>query len=64
MTAGEEIIEGLKEFRDALRRGEKIENRFTVRTVEGWTSIAMAARFVQVIRRKDAKGAKKEDRGG
>lgn len=29
-----EIIEGLTEFRDALRDGEPIEQRFTVRTVE------------------------------
>lgn len=33
-SAGAEIIEGLTEFRDAIKGGEKVENRFTVRTVE------------------------------
>ena len=33
-SAGERIIRGLTEFRDALRAGEKISERFTVRTVE------------------------------
>jgi putative transcriptional regulator len=33
-SVGAEIIEGLTEFRDVLRRGEAIESRFTVRTVE------------------------------
>jgi putative transcriptional regulator len=33
-SAGAEIIEGLSEFRDAIKGGEKIEGRFTVRTVE------------------------------
>jgi DNA-binding transcriptional regulator YiaG len=33
-TAGAEMLEGLRAFRDALRRGEKIEGRFTVRTLE------------------------------
>ncbi len=32
--AGLEIIEALTELRDALRSGEPIETRFTVRTVE------------------------------
>jgi DNA-binding transcriptional regulator YiaG len=32
-SAGSEIIEGLREFRDAIRAGEKIDGRFTVRTV-------------------------------
>ncbi|TVR99400.1 MAG: hypothetical protein EA423_12690 [Phycisphaerales bacterium] len=30
----DEIIDGLTEFRDALRDGDPIEQRFTVRTVE------------------------------
>jgi putative transcriptional regulator len=29
-----DIIEGLTQFRDALKSGERIEKRFTVRTVE------------------------------
>ena len=33
-SIGEEIIEGLKSFRDTLRRGEPVEKKFTVRTVE------------------------------
>jgi len=31
---GEEIIAGLQIFRDALRKGKKIEKEFTVRTVD------------------------------
>ena len=33
-SVGTRIIQGLTEFRDALRSGEKISERFTVRTVE------------------------------
>ena len=33
-SVGEEIIEGLTEFRDVLRSGKPVESRFTVRTVE------------------------------
>ncbi len=33
-SAGERIIRGLTEFRDALRAGEKIRERCDVRTVE------------------------------
>lgn len=31
---GEEILRGLEEMRDALRDGQKLQHRFTMRTVE------------------------------
>ena len=33
-SVGAEMLNGLREFRDSLSRGERIANRFTVRTVE------------------------------